>query len=315
MSLCAAGSLAAAGVELDLEALYLQRGGSRSKTLIYQGVEPTGTKKITGRKLVRRCGYEPAFRVTLGGSGETLGGYVRALALGGWESHKKTKGYPLGLPFANTTYAPEWQNGYMADDKYKNNLTLIDAYISKTVAPLWKDYFGLKYMVGLQYFNIPASNTLNLYSQLLTRFGAPYSVKNTYTAKSHNDALLGAIGFYFQMRPVKTFALELIGYGGIGGNYATSKTKLKGVNNTLIRRSSNQDAIGMAYSFLSSVRLTYKPYEFFEISGSYEYILANGMAFAYRQMSYGVLPTSDNHVHREGTASYQGFALRIGFRL
>lgn len=323
LSLLSTGSLIAdAVVELNLEGLYLQRGGSRNKTLVHQLVTPASgatlaeyKKKITGSKIVHRLGYEPGFRLTLGGHGESYGGFIRALVTAGWTTNKKTNGYPLSFPFKDPSYAPEWQNGYKAEDKYSNNLTVIDAYFSGTFAPTWKDYFGAKYLVGLQYFNIPEENKLTLYSTLLNQFQGSTNVFNTYRAKTTNDSLLAALGFYFQIRPIKTFAFELIGYGGLGANYATSYTKLKGINDTIVRRTSNEKAIGAAYSFISSVRLTYRPYDFFELSGSYEFLCLSGMALAYRQMSYGVKKTSDNHVHREGTANFQGFALRIGFYL
>lgn len=305
-------------VELDLEGLYLQRGGSRNKVLIQQQNSSTSTvytKKITASKIVHRLGYEPGFRITLGGQGNSYGGFVRALITNQAESKKKTTGNLLSYPFTSSSYAPEWSNGYKAINKYRNGLTVIDAYFSSVIAPTWKDYFGAKYLVGLQYFNLPEDNKLSLYSTLQAPFQGSLNVYNTYHATANNDALLAALGFYFQMRPLKTFAFELIGYGGLGANYASTSTKLKGLNDTLIRRSSNEKAIGPSYSFISSVRLTYKPYDFFELSGSYEFLCLSGMALAYRQMSYGVKSSSDNQVHRNGSATFQGFALRVGFIL
>jgi hypothetical protein len=314
--------LAAPVVELDLEGLMLQRGGSRNKTLIRQQVTAaSGTtlatykKKIKASMLVNRLGYEPGFRITLGGQGESYGGFIRALVTAGWETNKKTNGTMLSFPFKDPNYAPEWSNGYHAEDKYSNNLAVIDAYFAGIIAPTWKDYFGAKYLVGLQYFNIPEDNKLTLYSTITSPFQGSVKVFNTYHAKTSNDSLLAALGFYFQMRPIKTLAFELIGYGGLGANYATSSTKLKGLNDTITRRSSSEKAVGASYSFISSVRLTYRPYDFFELSGSYEFLCLSGMALAYRQMSYGVKPTSDNHLHRQGSATFQGFALRIGFML
>lgn len=304
-----------AKVELDLEGLYLQRGGSRNKVLVAQGDKPKRIEKISAHKLAARLGYEPGFRLTLGASGDQYGGFIRALVTAGWSTTKKTNGTLLKFPFKDPTYAIEWQRGYRAIDKYSNNLTVIDAYFSSVIAPIWKDYFGAKYLVGLQYFNLPEDNKLTMYSSLLNPFIGSYQVFNTYKASTTNDSLLAALGFFFQMKPLKTLAFELIGYGGLGANYSTSHTKLKGYNDTIVRRSSSESAIGSAYSFLSSVRLTYRPYDFFEISGSYEFLCISGMAFAYRQMSYGSKPTSDDQVSRSGTANFQGFSLRIGFRV
>lgn len=315
---------AASYAQLDLEALVLQRGGSRAKTLVQQELTPQNgailaqyKKQIKASQLVNRLGYEPALRVTLGGQGDIYGGFVRALVPAKWETTKTTNGSNLSFPFIDPSYAPEWSNGYKGIDHYSTHLVVVDAYFSQNIAPLWKDYFGFKYLVGTQYFNLPETNKLTLYSLYQTPppFSRTTSVVNTYEASTTNNALMGALGFYFQIRPIQTFAFELIGYGGLGANYISSSTCLKGINDTVTRRFSSRKAIGASYSFISSVRVTYKPFEFFQISGSYEFLCLSGVAFAYRQMSYGVKATSDNQVSRTGSATFQGFSLRVGFLL
>lgn len=318
-------------VYLDVEGLYLQRGGSTRKQLVTTTGTATDPKTgnieqisaITSKKLVHTLGWEPGLRVSVGASSSTEGGMFRALATRQYSGHK-TKGGPNNMgtsmigynfPFNDPAYAPGYTGAYMAEAKYKNTLAILEGYFTRDFTPLWEDYFAFRGFLGLQYFYIPEKVNLAFSSTSQNIFNQTVYSTNTYKAKTQNNLGLAALGLMIQIKPYSWLAMELIGYAGVGGSYLTSKTNLGINNNTQTLRSSYQKACDPCYSFMGTVRAVYRPTKYFEIGAGYELIYASGVALAYKQMSDSSGSRKDNRIHHNSNLWYQGASIRIGIKL
>jgi len=269
----------------------------------------------SGKGLVNGLGYEPVLRITIGASNDGHGGFFRGLVSTGWSSNK-TKSKPnLLFPFKDSSYAPGYYNAFSAKSHFTSDLTLIDGYFTRDFTPLWTDYFAVRGMIGLQYWNVPETCKLTFSKYEPDIFGQYLLHRNTYSAKTNNNLGIAALGLYFQIKPLDVLAAEIIAYAGAGGTFITSKTKLKVANNTSVLRKSHQLVGAGAYTVMSTVRAVYRPVDYFEIGVGWELFYAGGIAEAYKQMSKGTKPSSDNRVHHNSSIWFQGASLRIGFKL
>lgn len=308
-------------VYLDLEPIYMQRGGSTRKVLVNRSLTDVTTdgltpfdksqykSLITSKNLVHTLGYEPVYRVSIGSNDGAHGGFFRALFSMGWSGQKSAKGpNNLNFPFQNLTYAPAYINASWTQCDYKTNLTLIDGYFTRDFTPLWGQYFAVRGLLGLQYFHIPESAKLTFNNSIMGQ-------DNSYSAQTKNNLALAAVGLMLQIRPTEYLAMELIGYGGAGAAIITSKTDLRTNNDRVSLRSSHRFVGSRSYSFQSTVRAVYRPVQWVQIGLGYELIYAGGVAFPYKQMSYDTNSRSDNRTHHNSSLWFQGVSLRIGFKI
>lgn len=156
--------LSAASLFLEFEGLYLERGGSRAKVLVNQGVVDPYISVINAKQLVNTLGYEPAARAGVGFLGKSQGLYLRALASRSWQGQKTALGDNLNFPFEDPAYAPGYTGAYEARIDYKTNLRMCEAYYINEMSPRWKDSFALRFLAGLQYLNIPETVNANFYT-------------------------------------------------------------------------------------------------------------------------------------------------------
>jgi len=294
-------------VFVDLEGMYVQRGGSTRKVLAAQGLVMPYTSEITSKNLSHNLGYVTAAQLTVGAQNEERGGLLRAFMSSTWKADKSCE-FPglVNFPFVSHVYAPGYYGADQAHAAYRSRLTIFDAYYTKQFTPLWKQYFAFEGMFGAQYFYMPEKVGLDFYS------GAFH---NTYTGSVHNNLGLLALGLLMQIRPNPVLAFEFRGIGGAGVAVLFAKTDLRILNNTLSLRTSDGREVGACYTFMGTARLTYRPIRFFEISLGYELIYMTGIALPYMQMSYDYFPNSDKKIHHRRDGYVQGAALRLNIKL
>jgi hypothetical protein len=146
-------------VYLDLEGLYLQRGGSKHKVLISYDDGVNRRSVVNTKQLVHTLGYQPAFRISVGANSDTHGGFFRGLISYEWQGSKSSSIGNLRFPFKVQSYAPGYYGANSAKVVYKTSLALIEGYFKRDFTPLWGDYFAVRGMWGFQYWNVPEKLT------------------------------------------------------------------------------------------------------------------------------------------------------------